>query len=668
MMKTARCCALLAPLFLLPVTAFAQPPAGNSDEEEAGRVTIDELGQDLPEEIPVLPETTVTTSPFPRVPLSEDDVVSAGRTVLPRSQTGSSVTVITQEDLRRQGATTLNEALRNVPSLDLVQRGGVGRVSAIFLRGSNSAQTKVLLDGIPLNDPSGTSRAFDPAHFMLDNIERIEVIRGPQSTVFGSDAIGGVINIITKRGQGPARLDVSSMGGSFGTYRQTATASGGDENLWYSVSGTWLSTDGFSAVAAGVEDDGYENGTLSGRIGALLADDLDVDVVWRYIDSDADFDGFGVDGIGNLDTESFFLRTQLTYAQLDGQLQHRAGYSFASYKRDDARSLFQRYFDGDTHRFDYQASLQTLETDLLSHVVTAGIKHTRETALQDIVTGMLPFPPTAAQFNNGVFIENQFAVADRWFTTAGWRHDNYSISGSANTWRVASRLLLNDAGTSLHGSIGTGFRAPALAENSIGFGFNPMLQPERSFGWDAGIEHQFFDGRALVDVTYFRNDFDNLVVFVFNGIPPAFGTLQNVASAFSGGVELTGRFELGPDTFVQASYTHMEADNNATGQQLLLRPRNRAAVSLTQELLDDQAAVTFTMRYVGNRSDAGFPPPNPLDEYIVVDAAFWYQLSDRVRLFGRVDNVTDEAYQESFGFASAPLSAYGGVVVELGGE
>ncbi|MGZ0169956.1 MAG: TonB-dependent receptor plug domain-containing protein, partial [Planctomycetales bacterium] len=658
--------------FSLTVTqrVFAQPPAdgeSSASDETPGRVVIDRLGD--PEETSAsedddtatLPEVTVT-APFPRRPLGDDTVVSASPTETARRQVGSSVTVITEEDIQRRGSRTLNEILRSIPGFDVRQSGGPGQQSTIFTRGTNGSQTKVLLDGIPLNDPSSPNRAFDPANFLLDNVQRIEVIRGPQSTIYGSDAIGGVVNIVTRRGEGPTQVRTTHEGGSFGTYTQATTISGGTENFWYSLSGAWFTSDGFSAASAGTEDDGYENGTLSGRVGVLLTDDWDVDVSWRYVDSDVDLDGFLADAARNLDNEQFFLRAQTTLTQLDGILEHRAGYSFASYKRDD-RGGFQSFFDGESHRFDYQAKLTTIDDGHFSHSVTGGVEHIHEDVLQDTSSMFIFFPAAASQFGTGGFVENQFAVNDRWFTTAGYRHDDYSRAGTADTYRVTSRFLIPESHMDVHGAIGTGFRSPALAEVAAGFGFDPNLRPEESFGWEVGAEKRMFDDKVVVDATYFRNDLDNLIVFR----SPTF-TAMNVGSALTAGVEVSGQVELDPDTFLTASYTNTKTRDNGTRNELLRRPRHKFDATLSRFLCDHQAQVSMNLRYVGARDDfdATFARTT-LSEYFVLNASTWWQVSKNVRLFARVDNITDQQFEDVFGFNTADVSAYGGVTIALGG-
>ena len=206
--------------------------------------------------------------------------MTATRTETRTSEVGSAISVISEEQIRKSGQTTLLGVLRTagVPGIDFAQTGGPGSQTSAFIRGTNSQHTKVLLDGIPLNDPSSPGRAFDFGTFSLDNVDRIEVLRGAQSTLYGSDAIGGVINIITKRGQGPAQYRFSSLGGTFGTWQESAGVSGGNERYYYSLNGSFLNTDGFSAASrrfGNTENDGFRNGNLGLRTGYIFNEFFD---------------------------------------------------------------------------------------------------------------------------------------------------------------------------------------------------------------------------------------------------------------------------------------------------------------------------------------------------------------------------------------------------------
>ena len=396
MWRAAACAALV----FSSAVASAQPPAAVDDP------SLDD--------VPALPETVVNARRFPAEPLAADSILSAGRVEASSRSVGSSVTVITEKQVHATGARSLDQVLRTVPGLNIAQSGGLGQTSGIFLRGTNSSQTKVLLDGVPLNDPTSPNRAFDPSKLQLDNIERIEVVRGAQSTIYGSDAIGGVINIITKRGNGPAKFTSTAYGGSFGTFSQSVGVSGGDGRIHYSTTGSWLTSDGFSAASAGRERDGYEIGTLGGRYGIIISPELDLDYVWRYSEADIDFDDFDFatnapgDAKRNLDNQSFQQRVQARYFQLDGDLEHRVGFSFNKVHRDDKTSIFSpKFFDGETRKFDYQATAKLLTDQPLTHSVTGGVEHLDEQTLQEGLGQV-------SQFADAIFFQSDWGLNEQW--------------------------------------------------------------------------------------------------------------------------------------------------------------------------------------------------------------------------------------------------------------
>ena len=636
------------------------------------------------DDLPSLPETRVlakpTPGPFPREPLPDDASVTATRTETLTSQVGSSISVITEEQIRKSGQTTLLGVLRSagVPGVDFAQTGGPGSQASAFIRGANAEHTKVLLDGIPLNDPSSPKRAFDFSSFSLDNVDRIEILRGAQSTLYGSDAIGGVVNVVTKRGQGPAQFRFSSLGGTFGTWQESAGISGGNDRYYYSVNGSFLNTDGFSAASkrfGNTENDRFRNGNLGLRTGYLFNENFDIDVVYRYQKTRADIDDAfdGTTFFSPLDSRNFnnlesnAVRTQLRSLLFDGALEQKVGFNFVNYNRDatfyfDAGSpSVPFFFDGETHKLDYQANWKTIETETFRNTATMGLEYLDERTRTD-------FGPTkvASQDARSLYLQDQIALWDRWFTTAGYRHDDFNIAGPADTFRVTSRFLVTESNTAFHGSYGTGFRAPALSEY-FGFSGNPALKPEKSRGWDVGVEQALdADRRFIVDATYFRNDFTNLIIA---GPPPTFMNM-NISNALATGVEVTGRWQAFDNTYLSAAYTHTDATNQDTGARLLRRPANKTAIGIDQYFLDRRANLNVNLRWVGHRDD--FDPftfgTTQLDRYTVANLQGYFDVSKSVRLFGRVDNVFDEKYEEVFAFATPRFSVFAGVTILLGGD
>lgn len=620
-----------------------------------------------PPELPEVEETTVVgdtpQADNPNQGANEPiTTTTPTRSETPIAEVGSSVTVITREQIERSGFTNVADVLRGVPGvdvvqqalpgLDVVQQGGPGRLTTVFIRGANSQQTKVLLDGIPLNDPSNASRLFDFANLTTDNIERIEVLRGPQSTLYGSDAIGGVINIITARGEGPLTVRGSTMGGSFGTTNGVANVSGGTDLYNYSFGMSFFNNDGFSAAAKQLgnhEKDGYRNTTFSGRFGLTPFEAFEVDYIFRYIDANAEVDDFDfatglpVDNFyrHNL-TESFFQRVQLRSVLFDGMIEAKAGFNLTNYNRfdTDPGPFVPEQFKGQTRMFD--AQVNTLVSE--NNTFTVGTDYQNEDA-------MSTFDPMASQNLAGFYALDKFSFGDRWFATAGYRFDEQSVAGSAETYRFTNAIDVWETGTTFRGSIGTGFRAPALAENLFAFG-NRNLRPETSKGWDVGIEQALLDGDVTFMATYFRNDFRNLIVFDLDTF-----LLENIGVALASGVEFSSLVHLTDTTSVVGTYTYTETRDRDTGEELLRRPKNKASIGIVQYFDNNRAALSMNVLIVGRRRDT----VRELSGYTVAYMNGYYNLNDYWQLYGRVDNVFDEYYEEVAGFGVANLSAYGGV-------
>lgn len=611
-------------------------------------------GSAAPQSPPEIPETFVPgrAGVFPANPLPDDAAITPTRTPTRIGGTGTALTVITREEIERSGQSSLVEVLRGKPGLDVVRSGGPGGQTSVFLRGANSQHTKVLLDGIPINDPSNATRGLDFSTLDVENIERIEILRGPQSLLYGSDAIGGVINIITRRGEGPMQVRSRHYGGSLGTWRTGMSVSGGDERTYYSFGGSYLATDGISQASAdrgNTERDRFRNGTLSGRFGWTPSDQVNVDYVFRYQDADAGIDNFDlftgvpVDNIGRKNLlNSFYNRVQLQSLFLDGGIEQVVGFNVADYHRKDTdpEPGVPPLFKGQARQIDYQLNFLLTEWNTLS----AGAQYYAENAAST-------FNPEESQYNRGVFLQDQWQIFENWFASVGVRFDDHSRAGPAETYRATSVYTFVATNTDLHGSIGTGFRAPALAENLFAFG-NPNLRPERSKGWDFGITQRLLDNRLTVDATYFRNDFEDLIVFDFNTF-----SLENIGRARASGVEITGRWDVLENTAVWANYTLTDTLDYSTNLPLVRRPRDKVTIGLDQYFWARTARIGGEAMLVGDRLDTG---QQVLDEYAVINLNGSYYFGPNTELFARIDNVFNEKYEEIRGFGSVGITGYAG--------
>ena len=641
--------------------ALAQPPSTETAPAETEMVAAQPaepppVGAErrTEENLPVAPETTVVGRPgsFPSEPLPANVAVTPSLTETRVGEVGSSLTVITGEQIRQSQKTSVSDVLRDVPGVDVAQQGPPGSLTSVFIRGAASQETKVLIDGMPANDPSNASRMFDFSLLTVDDVERIEVLRGPQSTLYGSDAMGGVVNIITKRGEGPAQFRTDLQGGSYGTTRESIGVSGGNRKGYYSLGAAYLQSDGFSAADerfGNVEHDGVRNSTFSGRFGVTPTEDFDVDYVFRYIDVDADVDDYDfftgrpVDNLIRQNrTEAFLNRISSRLMTLDGFWEHRIGFSYIDYDRlDTAPGPYDvPHFTGFTRKVDYRSNFNLAEWDTL----TVGADYLAE----ESPTNTAPF---TSQTDASVYFENQFRFFDRWFTTVGARWDEYSLAGPASTYRLTTLYRLKETGTGFHASLGTAFRAPSLAE----YAWGPTLRPEQSKGWDCGIEQPLADGRFVIDGTYFRNDFVDLIQFSY-----ATWLLENIGRALTNGVELTATWKVNCATSFLAGYVYTFTEDLTTGEELLRRAPHKIRLAVNRKYLGGRGNLLLGCNYVSPRQDSTSLGRVALEEYWLVNAATTVDLTNHWQLVARLDNILDADYEEVYGYGTAGTSLFGG--------
>ncbi|MCL2103100.1 MAG: TonB-dependent receptor [Syntrophorhabdaceae bacterium] len=611
----------------------------------------------------------------------DEIVVTATRLQTPWREVGSSIIVITAEQMREQGKTTVIDAIRSVPSLSVAQTGGPGQTASVFMRGAKSEHTLVLIDGVDMNDPSSPGRGFDFSKLTVSNIDRIEILQGPQSTLYGSDAMGGVINIITKKGTGKLLSGaVAFEGGSYRTFTENAWIGGNNELFNYFVDISRMDTDGFSAAdkrRGNTERDGYSNTTLSTRVGITPSKNFDADIILRFINVNYDIDNFG--GVGGDDpnnkgkTKQLFLRAQSRFSMFDDLWEQKFGFSLSDYDQkfqngidaDHPSDLDRSTYEGRIVKFDWQHNLHLHETNTLTLGLESKKEKASSTYYEESIWGSFSsdFAEQSARINS-FYIQDHIRLWDSWFTTLGARVDDHNRYGTKSTFRAASSYLFRKTSTRIKGSYGTGFKAPSLYQLYSSYG-NIDLDPEKSAGWDVGIEQSFFRERLKFGATYFRNDFKSLVDF-----DSATSRFVNVGEARTRGVEITLFGRPIEDLVLRAGYTYTEAKDSATGEKLLRRPRNKASFGANYRFLSKGNA-DLEILWVGRRDDSYYnnstftASREKLGSYTLVNLAASFDVAKNFKILCRIVNLFDKKYEEVFGYGTPGLSAYGGIRVSF---
>jgi vitamin B12 transporter len=621
-----------------------------------------------------------TSAAAQNAPIALDPIVVSPTTVpTPASQIGSSVTIITAADISREQRRTLPDVLSSVPGLNVVQTGGPGGQTALFMRGTNSYHVKVLLDGIDIGDPSTPNGAIDLAHILASDVERIEVLRGPQGGLYGANAIGGVISITTKKGEGPAKATAWAEGGSLGTFNQGAGFSGSKDKFDYAFNVTHFRSTDIPVTPGYVLPPGqkanpnaYDNVTLSSRIGAQVNDNLKVNLIGRYIDarllySNDDINVFPFAPFpsrSDYRNNDFYGRAEAVWSLFDGRFVNTFGLNVTDYHRtnQDPTAAPQAKYDGTRTALNWRGNIEVMP----GQIVVVGLEREDDRANSSSF-GTFPAIPlsfSAKTGNSAGFAELQSKLSDQLSVVANVRLDDDDQFGRHATWRVAPAFIVPGAQTKLKASYGTGFKAPTLYElygvGDFGYVGNPNLRPEISEGYDAGFEQPLWGGRVRFGATYFHNDITDLIQTVF---VPVFSYI-NIGKARTYGVETFADAQVTDRLRIHADYTYTRARDLINDTDLTRRPKHKADLKVTYQPTDP-LTVSATVIYVGSWLDFDRPgllaAPVPAPSYTIVNLAADYAIDPRVTLFGRIDNLFDRRYENPIGWLQPGLAAYVGL-------
>jgi len=604
-------------------------------------------------------------------------VVTANRAPVRLDRVGQSITVLTEEAIAASQEIGVTELLAQTPGVHFARNGGRGATTSLFIRGAETGQTVVLYDGVRLNDPSTTDGGASLADVTSANIGRIEVLRGAQSTLYGSQAIGGVVNIISKVPERALEGDMQLEAGGLDTRLARGGVGGRQGGLVWRVAGGYVATDGISAYAPGTEDDGYENVSLNGRLSYAVTGGVTLDLRSFYTSGEAEFDGFNADAPNRAESESWLNYAGVTFALFDG-LDNRIAYTRTDIDRtnfdeglaSEAQAVTFRA-DGVNERWEYQGTLALADRGL----AVFGVDYA-ENAMRIASPALFdpqPAPLMGRDDTLGVYGQVQAGIVAGLTFTAGLRQEEHSTFGGSTLGSAALAWSLNEGNTILRASWGEGFKAPSLYQLYSEYG-NAGLGAEQAESWDVGIEQRLL-GVIALSATYFERDSTNLIDFVSctaaNADPLCadgrFGFYANVDRVDTRGAELGAGLEAGAFS-ASANYTWLDAINTspgdfAQGNRLARRPQHafNAAASYAWPF----GLVTgANVRIVGpSFNDAG--NTQRIDGYIVADLRVSYPLDERVELYGRVENAFDEEYETVSDYGTLPRVVYGGVRLRL---
>jgi vitamin B12 transporter len=599
-----------------------------------------------------------TPTPSPTEAEVESVVVSATRFDIPLDQSPASVSVITSQDIEQKQIQRVSDALREVPGLSVVQTGTAGQLTSVFMRGLPSEDMQVLLDGIPINQ--GLSGAMNFADFTTDDIDRIEVVRGPQSTIYGPRALAGVIQIFTKQGTGTPGAMVAAEGGSYDTFREWGQSDGKIDDFDYSIAGSRLDTDNARP------NNNYRNSAGIADVGWSPNDQLRIGSLFTYSVSDTGNPNtiFDPRPIDHFLTERWLIGPHIDWRPSDWW-EHKliVDYDHERQINDPnqdgfvgpTRALFERT------QVDYQNNLRP--TSWLT--LTSGFFYSRVNAGQErpfVSQAFGPQPTFISDHTQEIagFVQATLTPIENLIFVAGGRLDDFNQFGGVWTYRVACSYKIDKTNTTLHSSVATGFSPPS-SQDKI-FGNNPNLNPEKDFGWDIGVEQRVWGNRVTVGLTYFHNDLSNVIGF--NGL---FQTL-NLGAAETQGLEAELRAMPTTNLTLTASYTYLDAEktdntdiSQPEGSRLPRRPRNEVYVSASY-LWFNKLRTTLEAKWVNAREEINFGAPNfDIEDYNFVNFAAEYEVNPHFSIFGRIDNLTNEHYAEVFGFPNLGQAWYGGV-------
>ena len=616
----------------------------------------------------------------------DEVVVVANKAPEPLSKVGNSVTVIDADAIKASQLPVLSDLLATTPGLSLARSGGVGQPTSVFIRGAESDQTVVVIDGVQINDPSEPAGQFDFENLLTSDVSRIEILRGAQSTLYGSQAMGGVIDITTAEPDSPLGGGVTAEGGSHDTGYFSGNVGAKSDALMWRVAANWYGTSGIPAFDeryGGTRLCASQIGGGNGQLRYDITPDLQFELRGYYVNSRTDFDGYDTPPNFTFGNDNEYGRIQqyfgyagFTLRSPDRTLTNRIAYQYTStdtrYYDPDAPvnegspSTETFYGIGRNQREEYQGTWQ-IEP---GYQLVAGAQHERSTIDTDSPAFDFSGPDPTRNFDtiDSGYAQLQGEVVSGLTLTAGDRYDRHNVYGGHSTGAVAAAWSLNDGETILRSSFSQGFKAPSLYQLYSNYG-NLQLRPEAGESWDAGVEQHAWNRRLIMSATYFQRFSRDLIEFfdcasLAGCANPSGGYYANIARAAAHGVELQSTLSVTQNLTLAGNYTLTDTEDKSPGSatfgnELPRRPKDMGNVSAayrwTAPLTTSVAA-----RYAGPSYD-DTANQIKLGGYVLVDLRAAYKVLDRLEVYARVENLTGKHYETEYQYGTLGRVAYAGV-------
>ncbi len=587
----------------------------------------------------------------------EEIIVTSSRVPMPLREVGTSISVVTQEEIKQLGFASLYDVLRTQPGVAVSNTGGTGSAATLRIRGEEGYRTLVLLDGIDISDTSGPQVSPRFEQLLSSGVQRVEILRGPQGLMYGADA-GGVVNISTIAPTQGLGGEISAEGGRYGSSQLAGNVGGGNDTVDFNLSVADFQTDGFNARDTDTvlkDDDGYDNTTANARLGYKVSEELRLSLVGRTVEGENRFDDcFTVDTFEPTDRCRDDFEQQAWRAAADyeaGRFTHQLAYNGNDTDRE--------FYSAGASSFGAKGTLQRTGylgsfngSDALRLVYGVDLE---QESLDDGSTDV-------SRNQDGYYFEYQGGFGDRLFVTAGTRYDDNDDFGSHTSSRVSAAWLFALAGgeLKLKSAYGTGFRAPSLFEvayNAGDFAFPPAsdttLKEEKSSGYDAGLS--WLDASGLyLEAVYFDQKVEDEIYF---DLTDSSGYLQRSGDTDSSGVELSADWPVIESLSLRANYTYNDTETS-TGSRRPYRPQHLANLGISWRTLAQRLTLGANLRLSEDTQDID---GSQLDDYQLLGLNASYQLTQALQLYGRVENALDEDYQEVPTYNTSGAAGYAGV-------